>query len=80
MNNGESFTFVIKEKMEILATYSTGWRKELNIVEWNGNNGKFDIRDWSPAHDSMSRGVTLHEAEARKLADALNKYFAKQEK
>ena len=77
MNTGEKFTFSIKEKLEILATYQTGWRKELNIVEWNGNNGKFDIRDWSPGYESMSKGITLHEAEARKLMEALNKYFEK---
>ena len=77
MNSGEKFTFTIKEQIGIIATYSTGWKKEVNMVEWNGNNGKVDIRDWSPGHETMSRGITLHEVEAKKLLEALGEYFEK---
>ena len=77
MNRGDNFTFVIKEQLGVLATFQTGWKKEVNIVEWNGNTGKVDIRDWNPNHEVMSKGITLHEIEARKLAEALNEYFAK---
>lgn len=77
MNKGEEFTFVIKEQLGVLATFSTGWKKEVNIVEWNGNGGKVDIRDWSPSHEKMSKGITLHKEEARKLMDALGVYFEK---
>ncbi len=79
MNKGENFTFVIKEQLGVLATFSTGWKKELNLVEWNGNNPKFDIRDWSSSHESMSKGITLHYAEAKKLSELLNNYFSKEE-
>ncbi|MEI3503270.1 MAG: PC4/YdbC family ssDNA-binding protein [Anaerovoracaceae bacterium] len=47
------------------ATYPTGWRKELNLVSWNGGAPKYDIRDWDPDHERMSRGITLHEKEMR---------------
>lgn len=77
MNKGEEFTFVIKEQLGVIGTYATGWKKEINIVEWNGNNGKFDIRDWNPSHEHMSRGITLRTDEAKKLAEALNQYFHK---
>ena len=76
MNKGDNFTFVIKEHLEVLAIHSTGWKKELNLVEWNGNNPKFDIRDWDEKHESMGRGITMHPAEAKKLCNALNKYFS----
>lgn len=79
MNKGDKFTFVIKEQLEVLAIHSTGWKKELNLVEWNGNNPKFDIRDWDDTHENMGKGITLHPAEAKKLYLALNKYFAKEE-
>lgn len=36
-----------------------GWRKELNIVSWNGGEAKYDIRQWSPDHSRMTRGITL---------------------
>lgn len=77
MNKGEEFTFVIKEHLGVIGTYSTGWKKEINIVEWNGNKGKFDIRDWNPGHEHMSKGITLHLEEAKALSEALNSYFLK---
>lgn len=75
MNKGEEFTFVIKEHLGVIGNYSTGWKKEVNIVEWNGNKGKVDIRDWNPNHEHMSKGITLHMEEAKALFEALNKYF-----
>lgn len=65
--------FQIEEQLGVLAEYSTGWRKELNLVSWNGNAAKYDIRDWSPNHDHMSRGVTLHEKEMRMLVELLRR-------
>ena len=49
----------------------TGWTKEANVVAWNDGAEKLDIRDWSPNHSKMSRGVTLSEDEARILSKAL---------
>ncbi len=74
-NKTERFSFEIKEHLGVLKTYSTGWKKELNLVEWNGKGVKFDIRDWDSKHEKMSRGITLHEDEAKKLADLLQKYM-----
>ena len=50
MNEEKDFAFNIKEHIGVINTYSTGWSKELNLVEWNGNNARFDIRDWEPSH------------------------------
>lgn len=66
-------TFEITEPIGVLARYSTGWRKEINIVKWNGNAPKYDIRDWDPFHEKMSRGVTLHEKEMRLMIDLIRK-------
>ena len=52
MSRGDDFSFEIKEHLGILGTYSTGWKKELNLIEWNGSNAKLDIRDWDPAQVS----------------------------
>ncbi len=77
MIKGEEFSFVIREQLGVLSTHTTGWKKEVNIVEWNGNKGKVDIRDWNPSHDNMSKGITLHIAEAKILYEALHNYFEK---
>ena len=54
----------------------TGWKKEINMVSWNGREPKYDIRDWAPDHDKMGKGITLTESEAREMANILNEYFA----
>lgn len=66
-------SFEIVEELGVIATHSTGWKKELNLVSWNGGQPKYDIRDWDPAHEHMSRGVTLHEREMRLIFDLLQR-------
>ena len=72
-NNGTSreVTFEITEPIGVIATYPTGWQKEINLVSWNGGTAKYDIRDWAPAHDHMSKGVTLYEEEMRTMLKLL---------
>ena len=69
----EQITFEITEHIGVLGVYHTGWKKELNLVSWNGNEPKYDIRDWDPAHERMSRGITLSEKEMGKIRDLLEK-------
>lgn len=53
-------TFEIKQEFGTLSPENArGWRKELNLVSWNGAKPKYDIRDWSPDHEKMGKGVTL---------------------
>ena len=63
--------FEIVKQLGVIQEYPTGWRKELNLVAWNGNPAKFDIRDWDPEHEKMGKGVTLTEDELRKLKDLI---------
>ena len=69
--------FTIEKHLAVLNEHPTGWKRELNIVSWDVNGPKFDIRDWSPDHERMSRGITLTDSEASLLLDALEKYFEK---
>lgn len=61
---------IIKE-IGVISEGSRGWTKELNLVSWNDAAPKYDIRDWSPDHEKMGKGVTLTEEEARKLKELL---------
>lgn len=65
------FSYVINEHIGILRTSPTGWTKELNLITWNDNPTKYDIREWSENHDKMSKGVTLTEEEAEILWELL---------
>jgi len=65
-------TFQIEEHIGVLSTSQTGWKKELNMVAWNGNPAKFDIREWDEDHTHMSRGITMNRDETKSLKQLLN--------
>lgn len=63
--------FEIKETLGVLSVSSKGWQKELNLVSWNNAEPKYDIREWSPEHDKMGKGVTLSKDEFIKLKEII---------
>mgnify|MGYP002510631049 FL=1 len=63
--------YEIIEKLGILSESTKGWTKELNLISWNGGTPKYDIRDWSPDHEKMGKGITLTDEEAKKLKELL---------
>lgn len=65
--------YEIVKEIGVLAENSKGWRKELNLISWNGSAAKYDIRDWAPEHEKMGKGITLSEAELEKLQELLSK-------
>ncbi len=68
-------TFDIEELFGVLSESARGWTKEFNKVSWNGGKAKYDLRDWSPDHEKMGKGVTLTEEEARALYEILKEVF-----
>ena len=65
--------YEIKKEIGILSENAKGWRKELNLVSWNGATAKYDIRDWAPEHEKMGKGTTLTAEEAKELLELLQK-------
>ncbi len=65
-------TFEIKHHIGVLSESAKGWTKELNLVSWNGRVPKYDIREWSPEHDKMGKGVTFTNEEIENLRNLLN--------
>jgi hypothetical protein len=65
--------YEIKETIGVLSENSKGWGKELNLISWNDRAPKFDIRDWSPEHEKMGKGMTFTNEELKTLRDLLNK-------
>jgi len=66
------FTFEIVRIIAVLSEGSKGWKKELNLVSWNGREPKYDIRDWSEDHIKMGKGITFSTDELEKLKETLN--------
>lgn len=66
-------SFEIIETLGVLSTSTKGWTKELNLISWNGREPKYDLREWSPEHDKMGKGVTLSKEELDELKGILEK-------
>jgi hypothetical protein len=64
--------FEIKETVGTLSESAKGWKKELNLISWNDNEAKYDIREWDSEHLKMGKGITLTIDELKKLRDMLN--------
>ena len=64
--------FEITEHIGILSTSAKGWTKELNMVSWNDRPPKFDLREWSPEHDKMGKGLTFTTEEMASLKRMLD--------
>ena len=66
-------SFEIIETLGVLSTSTKGWTKELNLISWNGREPKYDLRERSPEHDKMGKGVTLSKEELDALKGILEK-------
>ena len=64
--------FEIVKEIGVLGDTARGWTKELNLVSWNDKPAKYDIRDWSPDHEKMSKGITFTADELAELKNVLN--------
>lgn len=65
--------YEIIETLGVLSENAKGWRKELNLVSWNGRQPKYDLRDWAPEHEKIGKGVTLCEDDLKILKNILNR-------
>ena len=65
----DGFSFEIIEHIGVIDEYKSGYKKELNIVSWNGGEPKYDIRDWDEEHKHMTRGITLKPVEMDKVVN-----------
>ena len=62
--------YEIVQHLATIAEGSKGWSKELNLVSWNERDPKFDLREWSPDHTKMGKGITLTYEEMQAVCDA----------
>lgn len=70
-------TLEVIRKIALISGSETGFRKELNVVSWNGREPKYDLRNWSPEGMAL-KGLTLTEEDVKELQKALNDMFTEQ--
>ena len=64
--------FEITKNIGVLSESARGWTKELNMVSWHARAPKYDLREWTPDHPRMGKGITLTEEEVETLKKLLN--------
>ncbi|MTK13322.1 MAG: hypothetical protein F8N39_14925 [Clostridiaceae bacterium] len=64
--------FDIIKSLGVLSEGAKGWKKEVNIISWNGRKAKIDIRDWDEPHAKMGKGITLSKVELKQLKEVLD--------
>ena len=67
------FKYEIVRELGVLSETKSGWRCELNLISWNDEPPKFDIRKWSPGHEKMGKGISLAADEVEQLKSILEK-------
>ncbi|NLZ71390.1 MAG: hypothetical protein GX909_02655 [Clostridiaceae bacterium] len=66
------FKFEVKKNIGQLSEGRSGWTRQVNMVSWNENPAKLDIRDWAPENAKMSKGISLTYEEASILREIFN--------
>lgn len=66
-------SFEIIDYIGVLGKNRNGWTYELNQVSWNGKPPMYDIRAWSPDHETPGKGISLNEQELKTLYKLLKR-------
>ena len=64
-----NISFEIQQSFGVLSKNNKEWQKEINLVKWQDNRPKLDIRDWDPEYKKMGRGITLTPDETEKARE-----------
>jgi len=65
--------YEIVKEIAVLSASGNSYTKEINLISWNGNEPKYDIRSFSPNREKCGKGITLTADEAAALLKALQK-------
>lgn len=65
--------YEIVKEIAVLSKSDSGYTKEINLIAWNGNAPKIDIRSFSPNREKCRKGITLTADEAAALLKVLQK-------
>ncbi len=70
----KEFKYEIVEQVGVISSSTSGWNREVNIVRWNEGKPKLDVRDWSPEHDKMGKGISMTSEEISLLKSILEEF------
>lgn len=62
----------IVQHLCVLEERNAGWNLEFNVVKWNDEDPKYDIRPWNEDHSKCGKGITLTEENLKALVEYCN--------
>lgn len=65
-------TWKVIEEIAVLYVSQSGWAKELNMVSWNGDEPKYDVRWWNPTKTRIGKGFTFTPEELGLLKEVID--------
>ena len=65
--------YEVTEHLGVLSETTRGQTREVNMISWNGREPKIDVRDWSPDHTKMSKGITFTVEEVKEFTKLVEK-------
>ena len=71
----KDFTFKVVERISTISDKTDLWPLELNLVSFNGEEPKYDLRRWNKSHTRMGRGTTLTLGELKALSMSIEDYL-----
>ncbi len=68
------FKYEIKKKIATISVKGKNddFAMELNVISFNGNRPKYDLRNWKRSENLMLKGITMTAEELQTLKDTLN--------
>ena len=63
----QNVRFTVVKKLGVIKEYPDKWCKAANIIKWNDDEPKIDIRDWKfdGEGNTMTRGITFKQGSDR---------------
>ena len=63
--------YEIVKEIAVAPADVNGWSLQLNLISWNENAPRYDLRAWSKERERMSKGKTLSTEEIMWLKNVL---------
>ena len=74
MNRGKYIPKIIKHYGVVYET-ERGWRCEVNLISWNGNPPRLDIKEWDEDRKNCRKVSTFKPEAAPRLYDLIGMYI-----
>lgn len=70
----DDFSYEIVKELGTISEYGK-YAVRVNIISFNGNPAKLDIRKWNTEENKMMKGIALNDDEAKELKKILEQEY-----